>query len=294
MKQNLFTGSCVALVTPFTSKGVDFDKLEELIEWHIEQGTDAILICGTTGEASTMPDEEHKEVIRFAVNKINKRVHVMAGAGSNDTLHAIELSQFCEEVGADSILSVSPYYNKTTQEGLYMHFKMIAESISIPVVLYNIPARTNLNINPDTLKRLSEIENIAAVKECNLLQVPEIMYLCKDNIDLYSGEDGNVVPLLSMGGKGVISVMANIIPADTHKMVHAFLNGDIETAREIQIKTVPLINALFCEVNPIPVKAAMNLMGMNVGTVRLPLVEISDKGLEKLKSAMRNYGLLKD
>jgi len=292
MNKTLFTGSCVALVTPFTDTGVDYDKLEELIEWHIKEGTDAILICGTTGEASTMPDEEHKEVVRFAIKVINKRVHVMAGAGSNDTRHAIELSQYCEEVGADSILSATPYYNKTTQEGLYHHFKAIAESISIPVVLYNVPSRTNLNISPATLKRLAEIENIVAVKECNLLQAAETLYLCGDKLELYSGEDGNVVPLLALGGKGVISVLANIIPADTHKMVKSFLDGDIETSRELQIKSVPLEKALFCETNPIPVKAAMNLMGFNVGKCRLPLVDISEAGLNQLKKALHEYGLI--
>lgn len=292
MKKTLFTGSCVALVTPFTENGVDFKKLDELIEWHIQEGTDALLICGTTGEASTMPDEEHKSVIRHAVEKINKRVHVMAGAGSNDTRHAIELSKFCESVGADSILTVTPYYNKTTQEGLYQHFKAIAESINIPVVLYNVPSRTNLNINPSTLKRLSEIENIVALKECNLLQASEVFHLCGDNLDLYSGEDGNIVPLLALGGKGVISVMANIIPKDTHNIVKSFLNGDLETSRKLQIKTVPIEKALFCETSPIPVKAAMNLMGMNVGSCRMPLVGISDSGLAQLKKALKEYGLI--
>lgn len=292
MKRTLFTGSCVALVTPFNQTGVDYSKLEELIEWHIKEGTDAILICGTTGEASTMPDEEHMEVIRFAVEKINKRVHVMAGAGSNDTNHAIELSKFCEQVGADSILSVTPYYNKTTQEGMYQHFKAIAQSISIPVVLYNVPSRTNLNINPATLQRLAQIDNIVAVKECNLLQVPEVMYLCGDKLDIYSGEDGNVVPLLALGGKGVISVMANIIPKDTHNLAQSFLDGDIATSRELQIKTVPIEKALFCETNPIPIKAAMNMMGFDVGPCRLPLVDMSDNGMDQLRKALIEYGLI--
>lgn len=282
----------MALVTPFTDTGVNYDKLEELIEWHIEKGTDAILICGTTGEASTMPDEEHMEVVKFAVEKINKRVHVMAGAGSNDTKHAIKLSKYCEEVGADSILSVTPYYNKTTQEGLYQHFKAIAESVNIPIVLYNVPSRTNLNINPETLKRLSKIENIVALKECNLMQAAEVVHLCGDNLHLYSGEDGNVLPLLALGGKGVISVIANIIPEDVHKMVASFMAGDIETSRELQIKSIPLEKAIFCETNPIPVKAAMNLMGFNVGSCRLPLVDISEKGLAQLKKAMEDYGLI--
>ena len=292
LKQPLFRGSCVALVTPFTQDGVDYQKLEELIEWQIHEGTDSILICGTTGEASTMPDAEHKKVIRFAVEKIAGRVHVMAGAGSNDTKHAIELSQYAQSVGVDSILSVTPYYNKTTQEGLYRHFKAIAESVRIPVVLYNVPSRTNLNINPETLKRLSEIPNIAAVKECNLAQVAKTRLLCGDNLVIYSGEDGNIVPLMALGGMGVISVMANIIPADTHRMAEAYLQGDLETSRSLQVKTVNLVDALFCEVNPIPVKAAMNEMGMNVGECRLPLVEISAKGLDTLKKALAGYGLI--
>jgi len=292
MKKPLFIGSCVALITPFAEDGVDYGKLEELIEWQISEGTDAILICGTTGEASTMPDEEHMEVLRFAAERIKNRVHIMMGAGSNDTRHAIKLSQYCESIGADSILTVTPYYNKTTQEGLYQHFKAIAESVNIPVVLYNVPSRTNLNINPSTLKRLSAIPNIVAVKECNLLQVAETAYLCGDELVQYSGEDGNVVPLLAMGGMGVISVAANIIPADMHKMVMAFMDGDLETARKMQIRMEPLVKALFCETNPIPVKAAMNLMGMNVGRCRLPLVDISPQGLETLKKAMKEYGLI--
>ena len=216
----------------------------------------------------------------------------MAGAGSNDTKHAIKLSKYCEEVGADSILSVTPYYNKTTQEGLYQHFKAIAESVNIPIVLYNVPSRTNLNINPETLKRLSKIENIVALKECNLMQAAEVVHLCGDNLHLYSGEDGNVLPLLALGGKGVISVIANIIPEDVHKMVASFMAGDIETSRELQIKSIPLEKAIFCETNPIPVKAAMNLMGFNVGSCRLPLVDISEKGLAQLKKAMEDYGLI--
>ncbi|NLU32517.1 MAG: 4-hydroxy-tetrahydrodipicolinate synthase [Clostridiaceae bacterium] len=292
MKKPLFIGSCVALVTPFTEDGVDYGKLGELIEWHIKEGTDAILICGTTGEASTMSDEEHKEVLRFAADRIRNRVHIMMGAGSNDTRHAIELSQYCQSIGADSILSVTPYYNKTTQEGLYQHFKAIAESVDIPVVIYNVPSRTSLNINSSTLKRLSEIPNIVAVKECNLMQVAETAYLCGDELIQYSGEDGNVVPLLALGGKGVISVAANIVPADIHKMVHSFMEGDLETSRRIQIKLDPLVKALFCETNPIPVKAAMNLMGMNAGRCRLPLVDISPQGMETLKKAMKEYGLI--
>ncbi|MCX7842648.1 MAG: 4-hydroxy-tetrahydrodipicolinate synthase [Clostridia bacterium] len=292
MRNPIFTGSGVAIVTPFTDDGVDFNKLEELIEFQIKEGTDAIIICGTTGEASTMPDEEHKAAIKFTVEKVNKRVPVIAGAGSNDTRHAIELSRFAEEVGADAILTVTPYYNKTTQKGLYEHFKAIANSISIPVVLYNVPSRTNLNINVDTIKALSAFENIVAIKECNMSQVADIINSCPEDFTVYSGDDAMAVPMMSLGGKGVISVMANIIPKDTHDMIVKYLNGDVEGSRKIQLKTMPLINALFAEVSPIPVKAAMNLMGMNVGKCRMPLVDISDKGLEVLRNAMKNYGLI--
>jgi 4-hydroxy-tetrahydrodipicolinate synthase len=292
MRKPIFTGSCVAIVTPFTDEGIDFNKLEELIEFQIKEGTNALVICGTTGEASTMPDEEHKEAIRFAVEKVNKRIPVIAGTGSNDTRHAIELSKYAEEVGSDAILTVTPYYNKTTQKGLYEHFKAIANSIKIPAVLYNVPSRTNLNINPETLKALSEIENIVAVKECNFAQVGDIINLCGEDFTVYSGEDGAVVPILSMGGKGVISVMANIIPGDTHDMVLKYLNGDVEGSRKLQLKTLDLIKALFIEVSPVPVKTAMNLMGMNVGKYRMPLVDMSDKNLEILKTELKNYGLI--
>ena len=292
MEKNLFTGSCVALVTPFTEEGVDFAKLEELIEWHISQGTDAILTCGTTGEASTMPDEEHLAVMKFTIGKINRRVPVMAGTGSNDTKHAIYLSQYAESIGADSILSVTPYYNKTTQEGIVRHFSAIAEKISIPMIVYNVPSRTNLNINPRTLQRLSEVPGIVGVKECNLPQTPETRALAGPDFQIFSGEDGLVVPMLSLGGLGVISVMANIIPKDTHEMVHAWLSGDQARGLALQLKTIPLVEALFCETSPIPVKEAMNLMGMHVGACRMPLVEISEAGRRMLASAMRTYGLI--
>jgi len=292
MKKCIFTGSGVAIVTPFTKDGVDYGKLEELIEFHIREKTDAIIICGTTGEASTMPDDEHIDVISYTVKKVNGRLPVIAGAGSNDTKHAIRLSQRAEQAGADAILSVSPYYNKTTQRGLYEHFKAIAENINIPMILYNVPSRTNLNINPETVKQLSEIDNIVGIKECNLSQAGEIINLCGDDFTLYSGEDALVVPLLSLGGKGVISVMANIIPRDTHDMVAKFLEGDVEGSRKIQLKVLELVRALFIEVSPIPVKEAMNLMGMNVGKCRMPLVDMTEKNREILIKAMQNYGLL--
>lgn len=292
MRKPVFTGSGVAIVTPFTEDGVDFEKLEELIEFQIKEGTDALIICGTTGEASTMPDEEHKEVIKFAVEKVNKRIPVVAGTGSNDTKHAISLSQYAEEVGADAILSVTPYYNKTNQMGLYRHFKDIAESIKIPVVLYNVPGRTNLNIAPDTIKALSEIDNIVAIKECNINQVADIINLCGDDFTVYSGNDDLTVPMLSLGGKGVISVMANIIPKDTHNMVVSFLEGNIEEARRLQLKYVDLIKALFMDVSPMPLKAAMNLMGMNVGKCRMPLVDLDEEKLSKMKNVLTKYNLV--
>ena len=292
MKNPVFTGSGVAIITPFTEDGVDFEKLGELIEFQIKEKTDALVICGTTGEASTMPDDEHLAVIEYAVKKVARRIPVIAGTGSNDTRHAIHLSQKAQEVGADAILSVSPYYNKTTQKGLYEHFKAIALSVTIPMILYNVPSRTNLNINPETVKALSEIENIVAIKECNLNQVGEIINLCGSDFTVYSGEDGLVVPLLSLGGKGVISVMANIIPRDTHDMVEKYLSGDVEGARKLQLGTLNLIKALFIEVSPIPAKAAMNMLGLQVGKCRMPLVDAADKSLELIKSALKEYGLL--
>jgi 4-hydroxy-tetrahydrodipicolinate synthase len=292
MKKCVFTGSGVAIVTPFTEDGVDFEKLGELLEYHIREKTDAIIICGTTGEASTMPDDEHIAVIEYAVKKIKGRLPVIAGTGSNDTRHAVNLSKKAEEAGADAILSVSPYYNKTTQQGLYEHFKIIAENLHIPVILYNVPSRTNLNINPETLQKLSGIDNIVGIKECNLNQAGEVINLCGDDFTVYSGEDGLVLPIMSLGGKGVISVMANIIPHDTHDMVEKFLAGDIEGSRRIQLKAIELIKALFIEVSPIPIKEAMNLLGMNVGKCRLPLVEISAGNRDILIRAMKNYGLI--
>jgi 4-hydroxy-tetrahydrodipicolinate synthase len=292
MKKCIFTGSGVAIVTPFTNDGIDFDKLGELIEFQIKEGTDAIVICGTTGEASTMPDDEHIAAIEYTVKKVAGRVPVIAGTGSNDTRHAIHLSKRAEEIGADAILSVSPYYNKTTQRGLYEHFKAVAENIGIPMILYNVPSRTNLNINPDTIKKLSEIDNIVGIKECNLNQVAETINLCGSDFTIYSGEDGLVIPLMSLGGKGVISVMANIIPRDTHDMAAKYLAGDIEEARKLQLKVTELVKALFIEVSPIPVKEAMNLMGMDVGKCRMPLVDMSEANKQVLIKAMQNYGLI--
>lgn len=292
MKRPLFVGSAVAIVTPFTDAGVDYQALAELIEFQIKGGSDAIVVCGTTGEASTMPDEEHIAVIKFAVEQINKRVPVIAGTGSNDTRHAIELSQAAEAVGADALLSVTPYYNKAMQKGLYEHFKMIANNVKVPIVLYNVPSRTNLNLNPDTIKSLAEIDNIVAVKECNLGQVGDIVNTCGEDFTVYSGDDNMVLPVLSLGGKGVISVMANIIPKDTHDMVAKFFAGDIKGSIQLQLQTLNLIKAIFSEVNPIPIKAAVNLLGYRAGQCRMPLTEISEQNLEALRREMKAYGLL--
>ncbi|CQR71012.1 4-hydroxy-tetrahydrodipicolinate synthase [Sporomusa ovata DSM 2662] len=293
MRKPLFTGSAVAIITPFTDNGVDYPSLAKLIEFQIQNGTDAIVICATTGEASTMPDDEHIATIKFAVETVNKRVPVIAGTGSNDTRHAIELSKAAEAVGADGLLSVTPYYNKATQKGLYKHFKLIADSVTIPIILYNVPSRTNLNINPETIEALAKIDNIIAVKECNLGQVGDVVNLCGEDFSVYSGDDNSVLPVLSLGGQGVISVMANIIPQDTHNMVAKFFEGDCKGAIKLQLQTLNLIKALFSEVNPIPVKAAVNLLGFTAGQCRMPLTELEDHNLELLRREMKAYGLIK-
>ena len=292
MRKPIFTGAGVAIVTPFKDDGVDFEKLEELIEFQIKGGIDSIIICGTTGEASTMPDAEHISTVKFTIDKVNGRVPVVAGAGSNDTRHAVDLAKALEAVGADAILAVTPYYNKTTQRGLVVHFNTMAAAVKLPVILYNVPVRTNLNIMPETMAELSKTENIVAVKECNLEQVGADVRYCEKDFTIYSGEDANLLPLMSWGGKGVISVMANIIPGDTHDICAKFISGDIEGAREIALKTLSLVKALFCEVSPIPIKEAMNQLGMNVGLCRLPLVEISSGGRETVRAALKEYGLI--
>ncbi|MDF2877609.1 MAG: dihydrodipicolinate synthase [Clostridia bacterium] len=292
MKKNIFKGSAVAIVTPFTKEGIDFEKLGELIEFQIEEGTSAIVVCGTTGEASTMSCEEQKAAIEYTVKKVNKRIPVVAGTGSNNTHHAIALSQFAQQVACDGVLCVTPYYNKTTQKGLYEHFKMIAESITIPMILYNVPARTNLNILPETVRALSEIGNIVGIKECQFAQVGEIVKLCGSDFAVYSGEDGNILPLLSMGGMGVISVMANIIPRDTQRITQKFFEGDLKESLRLQLQTLDLIKALFIETSPIPVKAALNLMGFDIGLCRMPLVEMEEGHLKLLKDELRQYKLI--
>lgn len=292
---SIFTGAGVALVTPMNADGsVNFEKMKELIEFQIANGTDALIICGTTGEATTISDEDQIECVRFAKEVAAGRVPVIAGAGSNNTAHCIELAQACEKVGADGVLLVTPYYNKATQKGLILHYTAIANSIHIPIILYNVPGRTGCNLTPKTVAELAKVENIVAVKEAsgNLSQVAEIAALVGPDFDIYSGNDDQILPVLSLGGKGVISVLSNVAPKETHDMVVKFLNGDVQGAIKLQLDAIELISALFCEVNPIPVKTALNLMGYEVGACKLPLCDMEPKNLETLKTAMKNYGLI--
>ncbi len=288
----IFTGSGVAIVTPFTQdNAVNFDKLAELIEWQIQEGTDAIIACGTTGESPTLTDEEHKRVIECAVEVAKKRVPVIAGSGSNDTAYAVQMSIHAEHVGADALLCITPYYNKPTQKGLMANFIAIADAVHIPIIMYNVPGRTGVNLAPETVAKLAEHRNICGVKEAsgNIAQVAEIARLVPPDFALYSGNDDMVVPLMSLGGLGVISVVANVAPKDTHLMAKSYLDGNVKKAQELQLAMKPLIDALFYETNPIPVKTAMNLMGLNVGGLRLPLTEMSDANVEKLKKELRAY-----
>lgn len=291
---SLFKGSGVAIVTPFDENGVDFKKLEELLEWHIKSGTDAIIVCGTTGEASTMSETERKETIKFTVDIVNKRVPVIAGTGTNNTAASISMSKWAESIGVDGLLIITPYYNKTTQKGLVEHFKAINDSVNIPIIVYNVPGRTGMNISPKTLLEISKFKNIVAIKEAsgNISQVAEYKALCGDKIDIYSGNDDQIIPILSLGGIGVISVLANIIPKEVHEMCKLYLDGNTKEALEIQLKTLSLTNSLFIETNPIPVKTAMNLMGLNVGELRLPLCSMSENNLNVLKEELSKFSLI--
>ena len=287
-----FTGSGVAIVTPFDGLKTNYDELSRLIEFNIENGTDAIIICGTTGEASTMPDAEHLAAIKYTVEKVAGRIPVIAGTGSNDTPHAIELSKKAEEYGADGILSVTPYYNKTSQRGLVAHFTAIANAISIPVILYNVPSRTGMAFDIDTLKELAKVKNIVAIKEAS----GNISYMAKvaaevPELYIYSGNDDMIVPTLSLGGKGVISVLANVMPKEAHDICELYFKGEVEKSRDLQLKLLELINNLFIEVNPVPVKTALGLMGFNVGNLRMPLVPMAEGNLEKLKKSMTEAGI---
>ncbi|MGI6563357.1 MAG: 4-hydroxy-tetrahydrodipicolinate synthase [Clostridia bacterium] len=292
MSKEVFIGTATALVTPFKDDGIDFETFGKIVDFQIENGIDALVVCGTTGEASTMPDEEHLDAIRFVVEKTAKRVPVIAGTGSNDTKHAIYLSKKAQELGADAILSVTPYYNKTTQSGLYEHFRMIANSIDIPMILYNVPSRTGLNIDAKTVQSLSKIENIVGLKECNLAQAPHIIGNVRDDFAVYSGNDPEVLQLLAIGGKGLISVASNVIPKDVSTMVRKWLRQDIIAARELYYKILPFAEALFIEVNPVPVKKAMSFIGFDCGKCRMPLTDMLPANEDKLAAAARNYGLI--
>lgn len=291
---SIFKGSAVAIITPFTDKGINFDKLKELINWHIANNTDAIVICGTSGEASTMTLDERKETIKFTIDTVNKRIPVIAGTGSNNTAESIKMSQFAENVGADGLLVITPYYNKTTQKGLIEHFKKINDNVNIPIILYNVPGRTGVNLLPETLYNMKDLKNVKAIKEAsgNISQIAKLKSLCKDRFDIYSGNDDQIIPILSLGGIGVISVVANIVPKTVHDMCTLYMDGKIHEALKLQLDYLALINSLFIEVNPIPVKTAMNLLGMNVGSLRLPLCSMEDKNLNTLKSELKNYGML--
>ena len=292
----VFTGAGVAIVTPFHDDGsVNYDKFAEIIEEQIAGGTDAIIVCGTTGESACLSEEEHVDVIKFCIERVAHRIPVVAGTGSNCTETAIHLSKDAESYGADAVLTVSPYYNKATQNGLFAHYKKIADSINIPMILYNVPSRTGCNIAPETVVRLCrEVKNVVGVKEAsgNISQIVKLMSLADGDVQLYSGNDDQITPLLALGGLGVISVLSNVAPKQTHDICQKFFDGDIAGSAKAQLDAIPLVDALFCEVNPIPVKTAMNLMGKGVGPLRMPLSPMEAPNVEKLKKAMQDYGIL--
>ena len=295
MKNTVFTGAATAIVTPLTKDGIDYEQFGRLIEWQISEGIQAIVSVGTTGEGSTLTDQEHKDAIKFCVEKVAGRVPVIAGTGSNDTAYAIELTKFSCEVGADAMLLVTPYYNKATQKGLIQSFKAIADASTKPCILYNVPSRTGCNLLPSSVAALADHPNIVGIKEAcgNISQVAEILALVGDEMDVYSGNDDQIVPIMSLGGKGVISVFSGILPRETHDLCAACLAGDFKTGAEMQLKYLKLMNALFCEVNPIPVKTASALLGLCGDEIRLPLSQMEDANLAKLKAVMTEYGLLK-
>lgn len=294
MKKIIFKGCGTAIATPFTNDGVNFDEFGKLIEFQISEGVDSIIVCGTTGESSTMTEKEKKGTIKYAIDKVNGRIPVIAGTGSNNTASAIEMSKYAESVGADALLVVTPYYNKTTQSGLVAHYKAIAESTSLPIIVYSVSSRTGVNITAETCVELSKIPNIVAIKEAsgNISQVAKIAALCGDDLHIYSGNDDQIIPVLSLGGLGVISVLSNVAPKYTHDMVQNFFDGNIEKATKMQLDALDLVNSLFCEVNPIPVKEALNIVGYNYGTPRLPLVKLSEKGSERLNKSLKDFGLI--
>jgi len=291
----IFKGAGVALITPMKENyEVDYEKLAELLDFQIENKTDAIIVCGTTGEPSTLTEDEHSKVIAFAVKYVNKRVPVIAGTGSNSTVTAVKLSTQAQKDGADGLLVVTPYYNRSNQNGLYEHYKTIAESVDLPIIIYNVPSRTGCNILPETVARLGrDVKNIVAIKEAsgNISQIAKVSQLSRGVMDVYSGNDDQIVPILSLGAIGVISVLSNVAPKQTHDMCEHFFNGDTQKAAQMQLDAIPLVDALFCEVNPIPVKTALNMMGMNVGPLRMPLYPMSDEHKDQLKTALIDYGI---
>lgn len=293
---SIFKGAGVAIVTPMYEDGtVNYEEFGRIVEFQIEKGTDAIIVCGTTGEASTLSHEEHLDVIRYCVEKVAGRIPVIAGTGSNSTETAIYLSTEAEKYGVDGLLLVSPYYNKATQNGLYAHFKAVAESVKVPILLYNVPSRTGCNILPETVVRLCrEVENIVGVKEAsgNISQIAHLAAIADGSVDIYSGNDDQIVPIMSLGGLGVISVLSNVAPAQTHEICQKFFDGDVKESCRLQLKALDLCNALFCEVNPIPVKKAMNLMGFAAGPLRMPLTEMEEANAERLEKAMKAYGIM--
>lgn len=294
MKNVIFEGCGTAIATPFTDDGINFEEFKKILENQIANGIDGIVVCGTTGESSTMTKEERKEIIKYTVDVVGGRTKVIAGTGSNNTKEIIEMSKYAESAGVDGVLVVTPYYNKTTQSGLVKHYTEIANAITIPVILYNVPSRTGVNILPETCLELSKIENIVAIKEAsgNISQVAKIASLCQDNLTIYSGNDDQIIPVLSLGGKGVISVLSNVMPKYAHEMVRKYLDGQVAEACKMQLDVIDLIDSLFSEVNPIPVKYVLNLMGYNYGKPRLPLIELSDENKEKMKKVMKKHGLI--
>ncbi len=294
MKNKIFEGVATALVTPMNDDTtVNYDRLKSLVNEQIEGGVDALVICGTTGEKATLRYDEHVKVIEVAVAAANKRVPIIAGTGSNDTVYSVELCDDAEKAGADAFLMTTPYYNKTSQNGLIAHYNYIADRVNKPIILYNVPSRTGMTIKPETYKELSKHQNIVAVKEANgdLSSVAETKYLCGDDLDIYSGNDDQTVPIMSVGGIGVISVLSNIMPTYMHELCYNYLHGDKQKATEMQVKAIGIMNAMFCDVNPIPVKEAMNILGLNVGPLRLPLYPTSDKNIELIKSKLKEMGL---
>jgi len=295
MKNTIFTGAGVAIITPMNDDGtVNYNVLGELIEYQIANGTDAIIICGTTGESSTLTDQEHKDVIKYAIDKTAGRIPVIAGTGSNDTAYAVQMSVAAEEMGADGLLLVTPYYNKTTQAGLIAHFTAIADKVNIPCILYSVASRTGVNINPETVAELAEHRNIVAIKEAsgNISQIAKISALCGDKIDIYSGNDDQIVPIMALGGKGVISVLSNVAPKVAHDICEFYMSGKCKEATELQLEYLDLCNDLFIEVNPIPVKEAVSMMGFNAGPCRMPLVPLAEANREKLENTLKKYDLL--